>query len=122
MLSHGNDTTQEGAITSYKLFWLTGVEQGTGDAFDGVRDPLISIESCHPRQAGQPKPDRCLSTISLLHWVHGAYGQHQRSELYSLHKPKTQSPSTQVGTWNVRTMTPGQSDNLQQVSDAQKLL
>ena len=35
-------------------------------------------------------------------------------------KEKHKVPALKLGTWNVRTMTPGLSDNLQHVSDAQK--
>ena len=33
---------------------------------------------------------------------------------------KNKVPELKLGTWNVRTMTPGLTDNLQQVSDARK--
>ena len=35
-------------------------------------------------------------------------------------KEKHKVPALKLGTWNVRTMTTGLSDNLQQVSDARK--
>ena len=63
------------------------------------------------------------ATIRLPHWVHGAYRQHQTIELSSLHQTKEKKnkvPALKLGTWNIRTMTPGLSDNLQQVSDVQK--
>ena len=52
---HGVDTTREAAVTGFKPYCLTGVQQGT--------------RGCFP------------ATTRLPHWVHGAYGQHQTSEL-----------------------------------------
>ena len=51
---HGVDTTWEAAVTGYKSYCLIGVEQVPGAAFDGGRDPWISLDSYYPPQAGQP--------------------------------------------------------------------
>ena len=50
---HGVDTTREAAVTGYKPYCEIGVEQGARAAFDGGRDPRISLDSYRPPQAGQ---------------------------------------------------------------------
>ena len=51
---HGVDTTREATVTGYKPYCLIGVEQGARAAFDGGRDPRISLDIYRPPQAGQP--------------------------------------------------------------------
>ena len=44
----------------------------------------------------------------------------KRIVIIAPNKTKHKVPALKLGTWNVRTMIPGLSDNLQQVSDARK--
>ena len=42
------------------------------------------------------------------------------STVHQATEKKMKTPALKLGTWNVRTMTPGFSDNLQEVNDARK--
>ena len=112
--SHCIDTTRKAAVTGYKPYCLTGVEQGTRAAFDSGEILKCQWTATTCLKLGSLQSDRCCpATIRLPYWVHGAYGQHQTSKCNHCtkqNKRKTQSSSTQAGhleckdhdTWPIR--------------------
>ena len=80
---------------------------------------------------GSPQPIRCCpATVRLPYWVRRAQGTEVPDKWTANSAPgnnkrkptgKTRkTPALKLGSWNVRTMTPGLSDDLQDISDARK--
>ena len=91
----------------------------------GGRDHCISLDSYRPPQAGQPPANQVLSRHGLLSSV-GAWGLGQNPKCSSTtyapskKRPTRKRPTLKLGCWNVRTLTPGLSQDLQEINDARK--
>ena len=98
-----------------------------GVASDGGRDLCVSLDSYHPPQAGQPPVSKVLSCHGLLSSL-GAWrlGEHLTSRLSTTapgnnkRKMSKKRPALKLGCWNVWTMMPSLSQDLQGISDARK--
>lgn len=94
----------------------------------GARGYLRRWERCiisldRPPQAGQPPANKVLSHHSLLASL-GACSSGIHPDKWVVNcapsKTKAKIPALHVECWNVRTMTPGQTDNLLAIEDARK--
>ena len=93
---------------------------------DGGRDLRVSLDSYGPPQAWQPPASKVLFRYGMLS-PFGAWGlgEHptSRSSTTALGNNKRSSkkrPALKLGCWNVETMMPGFSQDLQDISDARK--
>ena len=120
---HGINTTPEAAVIGYKLYCLTGIEQGTRGCFQWWERssdltgqlPLASSWAA-PSQIGAVPPQFVCLIGCMGLWT----TPDKQIVIIAPNKTKEKHkvPALKLGTWNVRTMTPDLSDNLQQVSDA----
>ena len=83
------------------------------------------MESYRPPQAGQPPVNKVLSRAHLtcLIWVCGARPKAETLDVFTtpgIRNTNTKRPSLKLGTWNVRTMLTGISDDLQSIDDLRK--
>ena len=83
------------------------------------------MESYRPPQSGQPLVNKVLSRAHLtcLIWVCGARPKAETLDVLTtpgIRKTNTKRPSLKLGTWNVRTMLTGISDDLQSIDDLRK--
>ena len=124
---HSVDTTREATVTGYKPSARIGVELAPGVAFVGGRDLLVPLDSYRPPQAGQPPVNKVLfrhsSSASLGAWSSGCIPDKWTASNAPSNKPNKKSlkkPALKIGCWNVRTLTPGLSDDIQTINDARK--
>ncbi|GAA6107153.1 uncharacterized protein LOC122792394 [Tachysurus ichikawai] len=97
-----------------------------GAAFDGGRDHHVSLDIYRPPQAGQPPVNKVLSHHSLLASL-GAWSlenhldkQATNSAPGKVQRRKKKTPALRFASWNVRTLCPGLTTDLQQVNDTRK--
>ena len=98
-----------------------------GVASNGGRDLHISLDSYHLPQAGQPPVSKVLSHHGLLSSL-GAWrsGEHLTSISSTTtpgnnkRKMSKKRPALKLGCWNVQTMMPSLSQDLQDISNARK--
>ena len=98
-----------------------------GIASDGGRDLHVSLDSYHLPQAGQSPVSKVLSCHGLLSSL-GAWrlGEHLTSRSSTTapgnnkRKMSKKRPALKLGCWNVQTMMPSLSPDLQDISDARK--
>ncbi|GAA6071721.1 uncharacterized protein LOC117871822, partial [Tachysurus ichikawai] len=97
-----------------------------GAAFDRGRDYHVSLDSYRLPQAGQPPVYKVLSRHSLLASL-GAWSlenhlnkQATNSAPGKVQRRKKKTPALCFASWNVRTLCPGLTTDLQQVNDAWK--
>ena len=122
---HSVDTTRVVVVTSDKSESI-GVEKDARDynrRWERFRSHWTTTARLN---LGSPQTIRCCpATVCLPHRVHGdqdqtdkqtakpAPGKNQRNL-------KNRCPVLKLGSWNVRTMTPGYSEDLQDINDARK--
>ena len=123
---YGVDSTWDATDTIYKpslnwcRMWCQGLLLTVGDLH-------VSLDSYHPPQAGQPPVSKVLSHHGLLSSL-GAWrlGEHPTSRLSTTtpgnnkRKMSKKRPALKLGCWNVQTMVPGLSQDLQDISNARK--
>ena len=101
-----------------------------GVASNGGRDLHVSLDSYHPPQAGQPPVSKVLSCHGLLFSL-GAWrlGEHLTSRSSTtapgnnkrkMSKMSKKRSALKLGCWNVQTMMPSLSQDLQDISNCRK--
>ena len=119
------ETTRETADTGYKprAYWRELGRQGLSPTVGGI---FASHWSAIARlKLGSPQPVRCWPvTVCLLQWVLGAKDNTEERTVNPApdkrRRKTSKPPALRLATWNVRTMCPGLSDDLQQIDDARK--
>ena len=128
----GVDTTRGATVTGYKPSrdWRKARRQGLLPTVGGI---LGSHWTAITRlKLGSPQTERCCpATVCYPHWVQGIRN-HPKSSSQLAHQATKEKhekrpalklekrPALKLGTWNVRTMLTGISENLHDVSDSRK--